>query len=90
LDQNKIVINNVFEFKVVFGITKSNDEIESQTIEEYRYQNDRHCKEVIQTKLNSLANHEVFGHVVYTPKGVIHVGYKWVFIKNQNENNEII
>jgi hypothetical protein len=28
LDQNKIVINNVFVFKVAFDITKSDDEIE--------------------------------------------------------------
>jgi hypothetical protein len=41
-------------------------------------------KEVIETKLNSLAKHEVFGPVVYTPKSVIHVGYKWVFVKKKN------
>jgi hypothetical protein len=40
-------------------------------------------KEVIETKLNSLAKHEVFGPVVYTPKSVIHVGYKWVFVKKK-------
>jgi len=28
LDQNKIVINDVFVFKVAFGITKIDDEIE--------------------------------------------------------------
>ena len=30
-------------------------------------------KETIQTELNSLAKHEVFEHVVHTPKGVIPV-----------------
>jgi hypothetical protein len=38
-------------------------------------------KEAIQTKLNSLAKHEVFGYVIHTPKGVMHIGYKRVFIK---------
>ena len=33
---------------------------------------------------------EVFGPVVKTLKGVKPVGYKWVFVKNHNENNEII
>jgi hypothetical protein len=34
LDQNKIVINDVFAFKVAFDITKNNDEIDPQTVEE--------------------------------------------------------
>jgi len=37
-----------------------------------------------------LAKHEVFRHVVQTPKGVMPVGYKWVFVRKQNENHEIV
>ena len=33
---------------------------------------------------------DVFGPVVQTPKGVKPVGYKWVFVRKLNENNEII
>ena len=33
---------------------------------------------------------DVFGHVVETPKGVKLVGYKWIFARKHNENNEII
>jgi hypothetical protein len=33
---------------------------------------------------------EVFRPVVHKPKGVIPVGYKWVFVRKQNENNEIV
>jgi len=40
LDWNKIFINDVFAFKVVFGINRSDDEIEPQTIEECRHRND--------------------------------------------------
>ena len=47
-------------------------------------------KEAIQTELNSLAKREVFGPVVHTPKGVIPVGYKWIFVRKHNENNEIL
>ena len=42
------------------------------------------------TKLNSLTKWEVFGLVVQTPKDVKLIGYKWVFVWKQNENNEII
>ena len=37
---NKHVINNEFAFKVAFRITKSDDEIEQQTVEEYQHRND--------------------------------------------------
>ena len=40
--------------------------------------------------INSLIERDVFGPVVLTPKGVKHVGYKWVFVRKRNENNEII
>ena len=44
----------------------------------------------MQAKLNSLMKRDVFGPVVQTPKGVKPVGYKWVFVRKRNENNEII
>ena len=47
-------------------------------------------KEVIEVELNSLSKREVFGPVVRTLKGVMPVGYKWVFVRKQNEKNEII
>jgi len=42
------------------------------------------------TELSTLVKHEVFGHVIHIPKGVMHIRYKWVFIRKQNENNEIV
>ena len=47
-------------------------------------------KEAIQAELNSLSKREVFGPVVQTSKGVMPVGYKWVFVCKRNEKNEII
>ena len=40
LERNKIVVNNIFSFKVAFDITRSNDDIEPQTVEECRHRND--------------------------------------------------
>lgn len=65
LDRNKIVVNNIFSFKVVLDITRSNDEIKSQTVEENRRRNYWPMwKEVIQAELNLLATCDVFGPVV--------------------------
>ncbi|RVW57562.1 Retrovirus-related Pol polyprotein from transposon RE1 [Vitis vinifera] len=47
-------------------------------------------KEAIQAELNSLTKREVFGPVVQTLEDVKPVGYKWVFVRKRNENNEII
>ena len=44
----------------------------------------------MQAELNSLIKREVFGPVVQTPKGIKPVGYKWVFVRKRNENNEIM
>ena len=33
---------------------------------------------------------DVIGPIVQIPKGVKPVGYKWVFVRKRNENNEII
>ena len=60
-------------------------------MEECRHRNDwPKWKEAIQAELNSLTKWEVFGPIVQTPEDVKHVGYKWVFVWNRNENNEII
>jgi hypothetical protein len=34
LDRNKIVVDNIFSFKVAFDITRSNDDIEPQSVKE--------------------------------------------------------
>uniref|UniRef100_A0A2N9I099 Reverse transcriptase Ty1/copia-type domain-containing protein n=1 Tax=Fagus sylvatica TaxID=28930 RepID=A0A2N9I099_FAGSY len=91
-DRNKIVVDNIFSFKVALDITRSNDhEIEPQTVEQCRRRNDwPKWKEAIQAELNSLLKREVFGPIVQTPEGVMPVGYKWVFVRKRNEKNEII
>jgi hypothetical protein len=39
-DRNKIVVDNIFSFKVAFDITRSNDDIKPQTVKECRRRND--------------------------------------------------
>ena len=34
----------------------------------------------MKAELNSLIKRDVFRPIVQTPKGVKHVGYKWVFV----------
>ena len=41
-------------------------------------------------RINSLMKRDFFGPIVQTPKGVKPAGYKWVFLRKCNENNEII
>jgi hypothetical protein len=91
LDWDKIVINEIFAFKIAFGITRSDDEIEPQIVEERWHKNDWPMwKEAIQAELNSLAKHEAFRPVVHTPKCVVLIWYTWVFVTKWNEYNEIV
>ncbi|RVX04725.1 Retrovirus-related Pol polyprotein from transposon RE1 [Vitis vinifera] len=90
-DQKNIVINNIFAFQVASDIIRNDEDPEPRNVEECRHRNDwPKWKEAIQAELNSLTKREVFGPVVQTPEDVKPVGYKWVFVRKRNENNEII
>ena len=79
MEQDKITMNDVFAFMVTYDITKSDDEVERQSIEECHHKKDWPIlEEAIQTELNSLAKYEVFGSLVHTPKRFIRIRYKWV------------
>ena len=47
-------------------------------------------KEAIQAEIASLTKIEVFTSAIPTPPKVFPVGFKWVFIRKQNENNEVV
>jgi hypothetical protein len=47
-------------------------------------------KEAIETKIASLTKREVFSDVLPKPSNVNHVGFKWVFVRKRNENNEVV
>jgi hypothetical protein len=46
-------------------------------------------KEAIEVELNSLKKRKVFTDMIPTPPRIFHVGFKWVFIR-KNENNEVV
>ena len=90
-DCSDIIIDNIFAFQVAMDIIRNDEDQESQIVNECRKMNDwPKWKETIQTQLNSLAKREVFGLVIQTPGNIKPVGYKWVFVKKRNENDEII
>ena len=73
------------------NIIRNDEDSEPRNVEECWHRNDwPKWKEVIQAELNSLIKREVFGSVIQTPENVKPVRYKWVFVRNCNENNEII
>ena len=76
LNRKKIVINNIFAFKVAFGITRSDDKIEPQTVKECWHRNDWSIrKNTIYRQLNLLAKYEVFGLVVHMENNEISINY---------------
>ena len=90
--QNRInvVVDNIFAYNVAHNIIHENEDYEPKSVDECRNRKDwPKWKEVIQAELNSLTKREVFGPVVYTPKGVKLVGFKWVFVSKRNENNKV-
>jgi hypothetical protein len=47
-------------------------------------------KEAIETDLNSFKKRKVFTDVILTPPIIFPIGFKWVFIRKRNENNEVV
>jgi hypothetical protein len=47
-------------------------------------------KEAIEAELASLTKREVFSSVIPTPPKIFPVGFKCVFIRKRNENNEVL
>ena len=86
-----IIIYNIFTFQVAMDIMRNDEYQEPQTMNECWKMNDwPKWKEAIQIELNSLTKWEVFGPVVQTPENIKLVGYKWVFVRKRNKNDEII
>ena len=47
-------------------------------------------KDAIQAEIASLNKRKVFTEAIPTPPNVFPVGYKWVFLRKRNENNEVV
>ena len=47
-------------------------------------------KDAIQAEIASLNKRKVFTEAIPTPPNVFPVGFKWVFLRKRNENNEVV
>ena len=90
-NRNEIIVDNIFAYHVAQNVANENEDLEPMSMEECRHREDwPKWKEAIDCELKSLAKRKVFGPVVLTPYGIKHVGYKWVFVRKQNENHEVV
>jgi hypothetical protein len=72
-------------------VLKDNEDFESISVKECRHRSGwPKWKDVIQSELNPLTKCEVFGPIVLTPEVMKPIGYKWVFVRKQNENNKVV
>ncbi|GKE92182.1 putative copia-like polyprotein, partial [Tanacetum coccineum] len=87
---NEIDVDDTFAYNVALEVMENDEDHEPKSVPECKNRNDwPKWKDAIEAELKSLEKREVFGPVVHTPKGVKPVGYKWVFVRKQNEKNEI-
>ena len=90
-NRSDIIIDNIFAFQVAMNIMRNDEYQEPKTMDECQKRNDwPKWKEAIQTELNLLTKQAVFGPIVQTSGNIKLVGYKWLFVKKRNENDEII
>lgn len=84
-------IDEIFLFSISCEIINENDYPEPTSMNECQNRNDwKNWKNAIHTELNSLKNQKLFGLIVTIPKGVKPDGYKWIFLRKWNEENEIV
>ena len=90
-DHSDIIIDNIFAFQVAMNIMRNDEYQEPQTVNECQKMNDWPKMERSNPNGAKLVNkREVFGSIVQTPGNIKPDGYKWVFVKKRNENDEII
>ena len=69
--RNKIIVDNVFAFKVALDITSSDVDYEPQFVKVCRRQDDWLLwKSAMQAELDSFAKRKIFGLIVQTPEGI--------------------
>ncbi|KAM3249553.1 hypothetical protein P3L10_011323 [Capsicum annuum] len=71
LNRSEIIVDHVFTYNVATKIMQDSEDLEPRSVTEYRQRNVwPKWQETIQSKLNSLSKHEVFGPIAQTPNGV--------------------
>ena len=89
-NRNITVVNDIFASTTTLIISNDNLDPEPKSIAEcWKLSNWVRWKQAIEAELDSLNKRKVFGFVVCIPQNVITVGYKWVFVRKRNANNEV-
>ncbi|KAK0606152.1 hypothetical protein LWI29_034632 [Acer saccharum] len=88
-NRKETIIDDIFLYTVATEIL--NNDCEPHNLDDCRQRSDwPKWKEAIQAELTSLTKRKVFGPIVQTPEDVKPVGYKWVFVRKRNEENEMV
>jgi hypothetical protein len=87
-DRNTIIVDN--DFSAMIAELIQNDPDPKTMAECKSRSNWNQWKEAIKTEITSLSKRKVLSQAMPTPPKVFPVGFKWVFIRKQNENNEVV
>jgi len=85
----KSILVDIYFFEQITNILQTDSEPKSMMECKKRSDWDK-WKVEIETEIASLYKREVFLSVLPTPPGIFPVGYKWVFVRKRNENNEVV
>jgi hypothetical protein len=87
-DHSTIIVNSSFSAIIVESVLADPD---PKTVVECKRRSDwNKWKEAIEVELSSLKKRKVFTDVISTPPRIFAVGFKWVFVRKRNENNEMV
>jgi hypothetical protein len=87
-DRKNTVVNSCFS-SIMDGNLLS--DLDPKSMAECQQRSDwTKWKEAINSELSSLAKRKVFTSVIPTPPRIHPVGFKWVFTRKRNENNEVV
>jgi hypothetical protein len=87
-DRKTTIVDIYFASSVVETI--QNDPDPKSMVECKKRSGRNKWKEAIEAELASLKKRDVFSSVIPTPPKTFPVGFKWVFIRKRNENNEVV
>jgi hypothetical protein len=87
-DRKNTVINSCFSSIIVGNLLSDPD---PKYMAECQERSDWiKWKEAINSELSSLSKRKVFTSVIPTPPRIYPIGFKWVFTRKWNENNEVV
>lgn len=87
-NRKSTIIDNYFSTTIENTLLNDHD---PRTIVECEKRSDWHqWKDAIQAELASLNKRKVFIEAIPTAPNVFPVGFKWIFLRKRNENNEVV